>query len=69
LLAKWLVRYKDPLARGYWKSILQYKYNTMNNRASFSSFWKDVTLNLDVVDFYLNKKVRNGITTRFWLDR
>jgi hypothetical protein len=32
-------------------------------------FWKDVTQDLNIIDFSLNKIVHDGHSTFFWLDR
>jgi hypothetical protein len=44
---------------------IYFKYNNITNRARFSSFWKDVTLDLEVVEFYLNKSIGNGASFFF----
>jgi hypothetical protein len=44
LLAKWLIRYKDPMVKGYWKSILIYKYSKSKDIVSLSSQRSSVSL-------------------------
>jgi hypothetical protein len=40
LLAKWIIRFKDPTVQGFWKDILMFKYLNSQNRQVHSSFWK-----------------------------
>jgi hypothetical protein len=68
LLAKWIIKFKDSAVQGYWKDILHFKYDAISSRARFSIFWRDITLDGDIIDFYLNKKVGNGNTTYGLID-
>jgi hypothetical protein len=69
LLAKWIIKFKDSTVQGYWKDILHFKYDVISSRARFSTFWRDVTLDSDIIDFCLNKNVGNGNTIYFRTDR
>jgi hypothetical protein len=69
LLAKWIIRYKDPNVADFWKDILKIKYSNRTNRNKYSVFWKDVNQDLDIIEYGLNKIVNNGCSTSFWLDR
>jgi hypothetical protein len=46
-----------------------FKYLNSHNRQVHSSFWKDVTVDQEVIEFYFNKTVGNGKSIKFWLDR
>jgi hypothetical protein len=66
LLAKWIIRFKDPTVQGFWKDILMFKYLNSQNRQVHSSFWKkNVTVDQEVIKFCFNKIVGNGKSTKF----
>jgi hypothetical protein len=67
LLAKWIFRFKDNKVIRYWKKIITFKYARVRNRAHFSLFWKDVSKDLDLVEFCINKVVGNGLLPYFGL--
>jgi hypothetical protein len=52
LLAKWIIRFKDSIVHGFWKDILIFKYLHSHNRQVYSSFWKDVTVDQEVIEFF-----------------
>jgi hypothetical protein len=68
LLAKWIIRFKDPTVQKFWKDILMFKYLNSHNRQVHSSFWKYITVDQEVIGFCFNKTIGNGKSIKFWLD-
>lgn len=69
LLAKWLYHSNDPSDNSIWKAIILDKYNRNFNSSRICPFWKGITFTMNLVEIGINKKVTNGVTILFWLDR
>lgn len=70
LLSKWWFRFKDPTCSGKWKEVLSEKYTTsgLDVHRCFS-FWSGIISIRHIAELGINRKIGNGRSTLFWLDR
>jgi hypothetical protein len=55
LLAKWQIRFQDLKVTDKWKDIILAKYSS--NSAKYSSFWKVILKDKDLIELDFNKLV------------